>query len=52
MADLSTLQTVKQGTRQLLGHFNDKVAIASATVGRGDLHVRPSTNLDGFLHVV
>jgi hypothetical protein len=40
MGDLSTMQSVKQGTRGLLNTMNDKVAIASATVGRGDTHVR------------
>ena len=40
--DMSTMQTVKQGTRQLLTTMNDKVAIASASVSRGETHVSAS----------
>jgi len=40
MTDLSTMQTVKQGTRQFIAVASDKWGIASASVSRGETHVR------------
>ena len=39
MADLTTMQTVKQGTKQFMAVATDKWGIASASVARAETHV-------------
>ena len=41
-SNLSTGQTVKQGTRQLMVKASDKLKIASSAVARGDTRVSPT----------
>jgi hypothetical protein len=50
MADLTILQSAKQGTRQFMAVATDKMALASATVTRGETHVSATGRIiAGFL---
>jgi len=42
MDNLSTMQSVKQGTRQFMAVATDKMALASVSVSRGETHVSPA----------
>ncbi len=49
MTDLTTMQTVKQGTKQFMAVATDKWGIASASVTRAETHVSPvSAEPPGF----